>query len=171
MLKFSIAGYYSQHKVNIPFLFIYNNHPTWFYDDRIIDSVYGSLPGLPWNGGRLLGIVDGYYPMREEIYDLRDAYYNLNVSLRHTFTNTQLPEEALNDYRTLTWVKACEKEGNSVILVDPKLKEYIENRFPLYSFIWSTCLCCHDIDQINKLSKNDLLVLDYNFNTNDKALS
>lgn len=167
MLNFSLAGYYSQYKVNIPLLFIFKTHPEWFKEEVNIDSVYGCLPGLPWCGGRIIGFQDHTNPFNSDIYRMRDDYYELGVALRHTYTNKLLTEEVLTDYRSILWTQACEKEGNSIIVADEKVKDYFQKKFPKYNFIWSTCLCCKDIDKINQLSENELLVLDYNYNTSE----
>lgn len=167
MLNFSLAGYYAQYRVNIPFLFIFKAHPEWFREMVNIDSVYGCLPGLPWCGGRIIGISSHTNPFNSEIYRLRDEYYDLGVTLRHTYTNKLLTPEILMDYRSNLWTQACEKAGNSIIVSDAQVKKYLQEKYPKYSFIWSTCLCCQDIDVINDLSKNELLVLDYNYNTSN----
>jgi len=91
----------------------------------------------------------------------------MGIKLRHTYTNSQLTENIFQDYRSLQWTEACHKEGNSIILVDPKLKDFLHEKFPLYNFVWSTSLCCKNIDLINERSKNDMVVLDYTLNHSD----
>ena len=164
MIKYSLAGYYSHYRSNIALLTIYRLHPDWFYDNIEITSVYGCLPAMPWSGCRIINPKTWCNPVTADIYNLRDAYYELGVNLRHTYTNSQLTENIFQDYRSLQWTEACHKEGNSIILVDEKLKTFLHEKFPLYNFVWSTSLCCKDIDVINKLSQHDMIVLDYNLN-------
>lgn len=170
MINFSLAGYYRKYRVNIILLTMYNLHRSWFRDNINIDSAYGCLPGCPLNGCRIIYPHSDCNPFTPDIYRLRDEYYELGVNLRHTFANQVLPEEAFYDYRTLQWVKACEKENNSIILVNPKLKEFMQERYPLYNYIWSTSLCSTDLNKINELSKNDMVVLHYTLNTDENAI-
>lgn len=168
MLKFSLAGYYSHYKSNMALLVTYRAKREWFFDDIEIDSVFGCLPATLWSGCRIIAPNNYCNPYKAEIYDLRDDYYSVDVNLRHTYTNGCLTPEMFLDYRCLEWTRACEKPGNSIILVDPNLKEFLHERFPQYSFIWSTSLCLKDIDKINELSKEDMVVLDYTFNYSNK---
>lgn len=171
MIKFSLAGYYQKYRVNIILLTLYNLHKNWFRDNIIIDSAYGCLPGCPLNGCRIIYPIPECNPYTPAIYRLRDEYYELGISLRHTFANQVLPKEAFYDYRTLQWIKACEKEGNSIILVNPELKAFLQEKFPLYKYIWSTSLCSTDINRINDLSKDDMVVLHYGLNTDKEKLA
>lgn len=171
MIKFSLGGYYRKYRPNIIILTLYNLHKEWFRDNIEIDSVYGCLPGCPWNGCRIIYPHPFVNPYNSDIYRMRDEYYELGVALRHTYANQVLPKEAFYDFRTLQWTEACEKEGNSIILVNPELKDFLHERYPLYNFIWSTSLCLKDLNEINHLSEHDMLVLDYNFNTKEEALA
>lgn len=168
MIKFSIAGYYRHYKSNIALLTIYRTHRNWFYDNIEIDSVYGCLPGMLWSGCRIIPINADCNPYNNEIYRMRDEYYSLGITLRHTFQNCALTPEMFQDYRSLQWTAACEREGNAIILTDNNLKEFLQKRFPKYSYIWSTSLCLKDINRINQLSEDDMVVLDYSLNTSPK---
>ncbi|MBE5925662.1 MAG: hypothetical protein E7270_01530 [Lachnospiraceae bacterium] len=119
------------------------------YENTIVDSVYGCLPGSIWGGCRIIKPNKYCDAQTTDIYDLRDNYYDLGVNLRHTYTNCELPQEAYYDFKNLQWTAACEHDGNSIIITDPKLKEFLHERFPKYNFIWSTSLCLHDINEIN----------------------
>ena len=46
------------------------------------------------------------------------------------------------------------------------MKDYIEKNYPQFYTMWSTTICEKDIDKINELSKDNILVLDYNLNNN-----
>lgn len=170
MIKYSLAGYYSHYRVNMMILLFYRFHPEFFYDNIQIDSVFGCLPAEPWSGCRIITPKTWCNPVTRDIYDLRDSYYDMGVKLRHTYTNSQLTEDVFHNFRSLQWTEACHKEGNSIILVDERLKKFLHERFPLYNFVWSTSLCCKDLNKINELSKEDMVVLDYNFNTDTEAL-
>lgn len=171
MIKFSLGGYYRKYRPNIIILTLYNLQRQWFRDNIEIDSVYGCLPGCPLNGCRIIYPHSYVNPLTADIYRMRDEYYELGVSLRHTYANQVLPKEAFYDFRTLQWTEACEKKGNSIILVDPELKTFLQEKFPLYDFIWSTSLCLKDTEEINRLSENDMVVLDYGLNTKPEILS
>lgn len=167
MINYSLAGYYSHYGSNIALLTIYRTHPEWFYDNIKITSVYGCLPAMPWSGCRIIPPKAWCNPVTSDIYNLRDSYYDMGVNLRHTYTNSQLTENIFHDYRSLQWTEACHKKGNSIILVDKNLKEFLHGKFPDYNFVWSTSLCCKNVDLINQYSKEDMVVLDYSLNYSD----
>ena len=171
MIKFSLAGYYSKYVLNTMILALYKTNRHYFYDNIEIESVYGTLPGLIWTGCRFIYPIQEINPYSSEIYDMRDAYNDFNIKLRHTFTNSELTEDMLLDYRGNSWLKACEKEGNGVIVATELMAEYIRKNYPTYEIIWSTSCNLTDIDKINELSEQDMVVLDYSFNTDKKSLA
>lgn len=170
MIKFSLAGYYSKYVLNTMILALYKTNRHYFYDNIEIESIYGTLPGLIWTGCRFIYPIQEINPYSSEIYDMRDAYNDFNIKLRHTFTNSELTEDMLLDYRGNSWLKACEKDGNGVIVATELMAEYIRKNYPTYEIIWSTSCCIQDIETVNKLSEKEMVVLDYTYNTNDNLL-
>lgn len=170
MIKFSLAGYYSKYTLNSMILALYKTNREVFYDNVEIESVYGSLPGMVWTGCRFIPQIPEVNPYSSAIYDLRDMYNDFGIQMRHTFTNSELTEDMLLDFRCNEWLRACEQEHNGVIVTTELLANYVREKYPKYDIIWSTSCGLTDIEKINKLSETDLVVLDYSFNTDKNAL-
>lgn len=50
--KFSLPGFYMLNRYLYEFLVYYEKHRDFFYEDRIIDSIYDCHPSVLWAGGR-----------------------------------------------------------------------------------------------------------------------
>jgi hypothetical protein len=166
MILFSLPDYYGFFNLNLALLDIMESQREKFYDDIVVDSIYGSFPCI-WNGGRFYegGTSFG------NIIATTTPFTERGISLRHTFTNCLLTEEHLKD--TLC-NKICELTHNSLHGANVNsilLKEYLEEKYPDFYIMWSTTLCTKDLAQINSLSEKNLLVLDYNLNNNFEFLA
>ncbi len=165
MIKFSIPDYYGFYGLNLFLIDLMKEQPDKFYDDIVIDSVYGSFPCI-WNGGR-------YYPGGTSFENIKatiEPFNERGISIRHTFTNCLLEEKHLNDTLCNKICALTENPLNGVNVNSQLMKDYIEKNYPQFYTMWSTTICEEDIDKINKLSKNNLLVLDYNLNNNFELL-
>lgn len=167
MIKFSLPGYISHEPIIKFFYNMQQEHPEYFIEDRIIDSAY-DLPGnLIWNGGRIMW----EHQHCKDVYTLIDSYRKLGLKLRHTCTNIFITDALLLDLLSNQYLAYCELEGDSIIVYNPELADYIKNNYPKYQIIWSTARAEKDINIINNMSKQDMVVLDYNYNHNYKILS
>lgn len=171
MINFSLAGYYSNYVLNTMILALYKTNRSYFYDNIELESIYGTLPGLIWTGCRFIAPIPEINPFSAEIYNLRDTFYDFRIKMRHTFTNSELTQDMLSDYRGNSWLKACERQGNGVIVANDLMANYIRKNYPLYEIIWSTSCGIRDIETVNKISEKEMIVLDYTYNTNSKLLS
>lgn len=168
MIKFSIPDYYGHADLVFKFLDLQQMYPHYFYDNRIIDSAYGLPANLIWNGGRIFNRTN---LCQQQAYEMFDAYAQYeNFHLRHTCTNCMLTEELYLDHNCNTWIKYCEREGDSIIIYDDKLMEYLKTKYPKYTYIISTTKRIDDIKIYNEYSKNNLTVLDYRFNHDEDFL-
>lgn len=159
-IYFSIPGYYSHYKLNIVLLEVMKYHKEKFNDDIIIDSAYDCFPGCIWNGGRP---IRGYVEI-EEVEKIMEDFNKRGVSIRHTFTNALLQQEHFFDSFGNFILKESSKTTikTGITLNSPLLKEYIENKYPnQFYFNWSATKCLSDIDEINKLSENNLVIPSY----------
>ena len=163
MIKLSIPGLFDNYPTLMQILQEYYENRNLFYDDRIIDSFYGTENSLIWRGGRTLHVI---YP-----YNLDDIYKSLEqfpeIKVRHTFTNCLINEQIINDYSCNNFVKRYIRPQDEVILNHPLLIKHFQDNYPNIPIIYSTTLDIKDIDKVNELTKNHIYVLNYNYN-NDK---
>lgn len=169
MINFSVPNYYSNIKIILCLLELQEQAPYMFLPNHRLDSSYGFPPGLIWNGGRASFSPED--PQRQ--YEIYDTYKNLypNFKIRHTCTNAYLTEDMFLDTLCNRWVEYTENEKNSIIIYNDKLKEYIQKKYPKYNFVHSITKGLMNLDLYNEHSKNDMVVVDYNFNTNHEFLS
>ena len=111
MIKyFTLPGYY-RHFLECMMIMKYREkHPEYFFEDRIIESFYDCPPGILWNGGR---DVPNFHNV--PFTEVMQYYKDKNISLRHTFTNSQLTPELITDYMANKFVKEQIKENDKVI--------------------------------------------------------
>lgn len=164
-IYFSIPDFYFNFNLNIALLDLIEKEKYKFYNDIIIDSVYGSFPCI-WNGGRYINGTTSF----DNILNTIKPFNDRGVSIRYTFTNSLITEQHLNDTLGNTILKLSENPLNGVNCSSQLMMDYIQKNYPQYYTMWSTTLGEKDINKINELSQNNLLVLDYTFNNDFKSL-
>lgn len=165
MIKLSLPGFYSKFKFVKIFLNYYFSYPDFFYKDRVIDSFYDADQNLIWRGGR--------NPIIDELPgDILPFFNELQqpIKLRHVFTNCLLDENMVNDYTCNHFVQNFIRENDEVILNHPLLIEHFKKNYPHIPIIYSTTLDIKDIDKVNEISKNNIYVMNYNFNNNPEYI-
>lgn len=174
-LKFGYAlgGMYSHYKENISIKNIKDIFPDCFYDDFMIDAVFGNFQFCIWDGGRIF--PEYYHANLEQISQIRH-YYNdiLNVPIRFIYTNSKIEPQHLYDRFCNMVTELCENEQNEIVVNSPLLEEYLRNKYPKYKFISSTTKCILDQEKTKELLDNDdysLICLDYNLNYNFNFLN
>ena len=166
MIKISIPGFYSKFKHVKLFLDYYYNYRDLFYSDRCIDSLYDAEPHLLWRGGRV-PINESFVPMDVILSELNEY----PVKLRHTFTNCLLTEQLVNDYACNFFVQHFIREQDEVILNHPLLIEHFKKNYPKIPIIYSTTMNIQDINQVNEISKNNIYVMNYNYNNDQQYIN
>ena len=95
-----------------------------------------------------------------------------NFHLKHTCTNVLITEELLHDWLCNLFFKDYVQEQDSVIINSPLLEQYLKKTYPkIKTYIYSATLHLSDIKIINEKTKDNIVVLNYNYNNNDKYLS
>lgn len=144
-----------------------SQNSEWFYDDFKIDIIYGCPPRCIWNGGR---IVDSERELgKEELQYLFSVYKQLGTTYRLNFTNQCLVENDLNDKYCNMIAKLANENRIKATVTMPMMAEYLQKNYPNLQISWSTSTIFGDnlkdiLDKINELSKDNLVVLPYNFN-------
>lgn len=167
MIKFSLPGYCCQQNILFFFAHLQQDHPEVFIEGRYFDSAYDMPPGLIWNGGRVM--LGGMDP--RDVWEMADAYKELNIKLRHTCTNNQLQNHHLSDTLCNNWIYYNNQKGGAVIVNNEALANYIKKYYTNYQIVWSTTRTQNDLETVNNLSKNDIVVLDYNYNHDTDYIS
>lgn len=168
MIKFSLPDYYAHADIIFATLDLKQLYPHYFYENRIIDSAYGLPANLIWNGGRVFNRTDLTPQQAYEMFDFYTKYENFH--LRHTCTNSLLTEDMFLDNNCNNWIQYCEREGDAIIIYNEKLMNYLKEKYPKYNFIISTTKQIKNLETYNNYSKNNLVVLDYNFNHDEDFL-
>ena len=144
------------------------DYPDKFRDGYKIGSVYGTIPGAIWNGGRaVMGILG-----KPEVEKIVDMYNQKGVPVRFTWTNSLLEEKHVYDTYCNMIMKVADNGKNQVLVNRPVLEEYIRREYPGYTLISSTTKRLLDPEAILKETQKDygLVVLDYDLNKNEEVL-
>lgn len=145
------------------------DYPDKFREGYQIGSVYGTIPGAVWNGGRVVfGILD-----RERIASILGAYNDKGIPARFTWTNTLLEERHLYDTYCNLIMELGDNGINQALVNSPKLEQYIRREYPSYALISSTTKRITDREALERELEKDykLVVLDYDLNHDEKALA
>ena len=171
-IYFSIPNYWYLRQVNLALLNLKEREPNKFYEDVIIDSCFGCFPGCVWNGGR--GFNSWGSVTSETIQNIAKDFNSRGISLRHTFTNLLIEEKHLFDTVGNTILQLTENFSdvqNGCTVNSQLMFDYIKTNYPNFDLIWSTTKEISSIDEINTLSKDNLLVISYTFNNHFDKLS
>ena len=159
MLEFSIPDSPGTYKLNELLLKLLQTNKEMFYNDFKITSAYGTLAGCTWNGGReLFGIIPEY--VCKEVINM---YNSNNISYRYTFTNCFINKYDLYD-RYCNMLLRINKKLNGVTYNKNIIKDYVTKNYKNYYFVSSCTKNIKDIQTINRISKKELLVLDFKLN-------
>lgn len=142
--------------------------PQMFRDNIKIGSVYGSLPGAIWNGGRN---TLGGFSSKKEVEEVIKSYNALGIPVRFTWTNVLLEEKHTYDTYCNMIMRVGDNGFNQVLVNSPALEKYIRETYPGYKVLSSTTKRILSVDRlIEELNKDYfLVVLDYDFNHDDKV--
>lgn len=139
-----------------------DTHPDRYRDNVKVGAVYGCFPGNIWNGGRVcVGSAT-----REQIEHCIQIHNYNQMPIRFTWTNVALKKKHLKDEECNWITKIAENGLNEILVNDPKLEQYIRDKYPNYPLVSSTTKCLNDIDLVNEELEKDykMVVLDYRFN-------
>ena len=153
--------------LNTYFIKKIKSNPEYFYDNIKIGAVYGTFPGVIWNGGRA---ITGSSPVNE-ICDTISHYYDLEVPIRFTYTNTLIEDKHLDNTYANIVTTLAENGKNEILVNSSVLEKYLRDNYPNYKYLSSTTKCLLKEKDIIKESENYYLtVLDYRKNIDFKFL-
>lgn len=166
-IYFYLPDFYYKFNLNIALINLIKEHPEYFREGISIGAVYGSFPGAIWNGGRWLrGITDS-----ENIENTVEAFNELGIPVRYTFTNSILDKNHVYDAYCNLCMKLADNSMNEVLVNSPILESYLRDKYPNFKYILSTTRCIRDVEEINEAcGKYDLVVTDYRDNHNNEFI-
>ena len=144
------------------------DYPEKFRDGYKIGSVYGTIPGAIWNGGRaVFGISN-----KAEIERVVATYNQHGIPARFTWSNSLLEEKHVYDTYCNMIMKVADNGLNQAIVNQPVLEEYIRKNYPSYKLISSTTKRMVDLNVLREEVMKDyfLVVLDYDLNRNEAVI-
>ena len=163
-----LPGWFTMYQEACMFLDYYNKYRNEFFEDRIIDSFYDCPSNLLWNGGR---VVPAEPYSLQDLTDTIKFFRDHNVNLRYTFTNTYVQGDMVKDYYCNLFVKRFATPEDAFIVASDDLFNYLKTTYPDHQFVHSTTKNIVDIDTINELTKDDIYVMNYNYNNNDNYIN
>lgn len=116
-IEVNIGGAFSQKEFLLRYL-LKNKHVA----KKLKLTVYDGINTCSWNGGRI---------NRDLKYsdDVINFYYRNNINIALTFTNNIV---SLDDEVGNHLLAKFHREGNKIISINTKLRDYIRENFPLY---------------------------------------
>lgn len=144
------------------------DYPERFRDGYRIGSVYGTIPGAIWNGGRaVFGISN-----KAEIERVIATYNKAGIPARFTWSNSLLEEKHVYDTYCNLIMKLADNGMNQAIVNQPVLEEYIRREYPGFKLISSTTKRMLDLERLKEEVAKDyfLVVLDYDLNRNEEVI-
>lgn len=163
MINFYLPNFYERefNIVNTYFIKKIRNNPEYFYNNIQIGAVYGTFPGVIWNGGRFMR---GEAKLKD-VFSTIEYFRKLNIPIRFTYTNPLITKEHLDNKYANNITRLANNGYNEILVNIPELEEYLRDKYPKYKFLSSTTKCLLDNEKIIKESENYYLtVLDYRKN-------
>lgn len=164
MIKFSLPGFHEFFKLNNRILDLKSSNEEIFYPNICIDNIYGSIPGVVWNGGRNSPFFNIDIQEVERIFKI---YSEKNVRLRLTFTNSRLEEKHLEDLYSNKVLELVAKYHFEITISSPLLEGYIRTSYPDIPLISSTTKCILGINELNEELNKDYIVVVLDFRKNN----
>ena len=184
-----LPGFCYFFKMNTTLIRLMRQYPEKFHEGYDVGSVYGTFPGAIWNGGRaVFGVMS-----KKDIGRVLEAYNNLGVPVRFTWTNSLIEEKHLNDTYCNLIMELANNGKNQVLVNRPVLEEYLRGKYLSvfncdtgyagfmdkfgsadsgFAFISSTTKRLTDLEAVKKELSGDyaLVVLDYDLNCDEPTL-
>jgi hypothetical protein len=140
-------------------------YPEWFNPALAITSVFDSILGLVWNGGRPdMGEAVSFAELKQRV-----AFFNeLNIGVYFTFSNLLLSEKHLTDKDCNQVLAAFANPLNGCIVGSDLLVKHIRQNYPQYRLVLSVSKTTEpqfdEVALLKAASEYDLVVFPARFN-------
>jgi len=166
-MKLYLPSFYNYYVLNKTLISLWKESPELFIDGLEIGAVYGSFPGCKWDGGRC--VIGDEVPSKI-IEDTINWFYDKNIPVRFTFTNSLIEKRHLNDNYCNKILNIANNGLNEILVNSEILEDYIRSNYPNYQIISSTTKCL-EVDALKKeLEKNYKIVVADSSLNNTEAL-
>lgn len=155
-LNFYIPDFYRFYNLNLLLIKMLREHPEWFYDGVNIHSVYGAFPGALWNGGRYIGGDKIDFASASAIID---AFNELGVAIRFTWTNGAVPPEVESDFYCNMLTSLAAERDNEILVNQPWLETYLRENFRGFSYISSITKPVPGLKELLELYDRDYFLI------------
>ena len=167
MIEFLIPDYTLNPNLIKVLWILQKENPEVFIPNRKIGGAYDFMPRSIWNGGRCRFQGPDIY----ECYRLYDEYNELEIPLCHTCTNEYINEKEVYDILSNNYIKYTENERNRIIAQSDYFINYVKTNYPKYKITYSTLRQEDSLEYYNSVQDQDIIVLNYKYNTNNNFLS
>ncbi|MDO5024192.1 hypothetical protein [Slackia piriformis] len=168
MMYYTLPDFTANLGLNLFFVRLMDERPSWFQDEVRIDSLYGCFPGCIMNGGRAF-VRDPF--SEEQIQRTFEIMGEYGLRARLTLTNMLVEQKHLEDpYFRLIMSRAHGHEVDAIVYSDI-VDAYIRSCHPSMRRILSTTREILEVDELNAaLRSYDMVVLNYTKHRDDDFL-
>lgn len=145
MTIITLPGLWDKYELNKYFIQYCKDHENQLLYERVYFVVSGSFPQDSWAGHR--NYLSPYVLYRG-IWEVLDAYYQLNVTCRFDCSNLFFDEKDYNVFGR-TALTLGENGSNQIEISTPSAYLYLKEQYPLYTFVGSELMI--DFSEINNL--------------------
>lgn len=159
VLDYTLPDFTANLGLNLFFVRLLAEHPSWGRPGASIGSLYGNFPGCRLNGGRAYVREPFSAAQIQRTFAILEEY---SLQPRLTLTNMLATAADLDDPYALLILEEAARIGAGAIVYSEEVAAEIHRRWGL-PLTLSTTVPIADTDQLNeKLTSYDLVVLDYN---------
>ena len=131
MINLHCPDFYTGVNIYVKLVELYRRGPEAFREDVNLTHIFGSIPGMTWNGG---SVIQGGVTDIRQLVEIAGIYEAFNIPLKLTLTNPMLEEQDIYDRYCNSIVKIFENEYNEILVSSPILEEYLREKYPHYKF-------------------------------------
>lgn len=168
MICYTLPDFTANLGLNLFFVRLMDENPSWFQDEVRIESLYGCFPGCIMNGGRAFVRERFTRDQVERTFQVIDEY---GLRARLTLTNMLVEQEHLEDSYFKIIMDCAQDHAVDAIVYSDVVDAYIRAKHPAMGRILSTTREILEVDALNEaLRAYDMVVLNYTKHRDDDLL-
>lgn len=158
-MEYTLPDFTANLGLNLFFVRLFMEHPSWMQSDVRVSSIYGCFPGCKMNGGRSYLREQTPAPQIERTFSILQEY---SLVPRLTFTNMLATPTDLDDPYTRTILEVAARYNGEVIVYSDEVGEEIRKRYCM-PLVLSTTRALETAEEVNAAAETyDWVVLNYN---------
>lgn len=168
MICYTLPDFTANLGLNLFFVRLMDENPSWFQDEVCIESLYGCFPGCIMNGGRAFVRERFTRDQVERTFQVIDEY---GLRARLTLTNMLVEQEHLEDSYFKIIMDCAQDHAVDAIVYSDVVDAYVRAKHPAMGRILSTTREILEVDALNEaLRAYDMVVLNYTKHRDDDFL-